>query len=115
MIHILDEIVLDAEQVSTVLQWLEQRYLPGLPQRKTLTLLNRWVSPPLVIDNKPVTLWLLWQVPDAYSYYGMRGTAGPEVAEFWHSVDQLCKQRRRHVMGDAGQPLPRPLENDHAA
>jgi hypothetical protein len=115
MIHILDEIVLQAQQVPTVLQWLEQRYLPGLPQRRTLTLLNRWVSPPVAVADTENTLWLLWLVPDAMSYYLMRGTAGPEVAAFWRDVDALCRQRRRHVLGDAQQPLPQPVEQNHAA
>jgi hypothetical protein len=119
-VHILDEIELTAAQIPTVLQWLEQRYLPGLPQRQALTLLNRWVSPPVDVPGHNNTLWLLWQVPDAMIYYLMRGTAGPEVAEFWHSVDAICKHRRRHILNDATQPLPQPLastrgEKNHAA
>jgi len=115
MIHILDEIVLDApEQAATVLRWLDERYLPGLPARRTLTLAQRWVSPPVAVPGTALTLWLLWQVPDAYGYYGMRGTAGPEVEAFWRDVDQLCASRRRHILGDAAQPLPQPLENADA-
>jgi hypothetical protein len=115
MIHILDEIVLDAAQVPVVLQWLDERYLPGLPARRTLSLCNRWVSPPVAVPDQPNTLWLLWQVADAAGYYGMRGTAGPEVAAFWQAVDKLCHQRRRHVLNDAGLPLPQPLEDSDAA
>lgn len=114
MIHILDEIVLDAGQVPVVLQWLEERYLPGLPARRTLSLLNRWVSPPVAVPDSPTTLWLLWQVTDAYGYYGMRGTAGPEVEAFWRAVDGICRDRRRHVLADAAQPLSQPLENADA-
>ncbi len=115
MIHILDEIVLDANQVPTVLEWLTQRYLPGVAARHTLTLLNRWVSPPVALTDAPNTLWLLWQVPDAASYYTMRGTAGPEVAQFWQAVDGLCQTRRRHILGEAASALPKPLEQPHAA
>jgi len=114
MIHILDEIVLDASQVPTVLQWLDERYLPGLPARRTLSLLQRWVSPPVAVPDAPITLWLLWQVTDTYGYYGMRGTAGPEVAAFWADVDALCQHRRRHVMADAASPLPQALEKADA-
>lgn len=110
MIHILDEIIIAPDDEHKILKLLDERYLPGLAARPALKLLNRWISPPVVIPGKPNTLWLLWQVSDAYGYYGMRGTAGAEVPEFWSAVDALCQHRRRHVMNDAGQLLPRPLE-----
>jgi hypothetical protein len=119
MIHILDEIELAAEQIPTVLEWLEQRYLPGLPARHTLSLSQRWVSPPVAIPGRPNTLWLLWQVTDELGYYTMRGTAGPEVEAFWRAVDSLCLRRRRHILGAAEQPLPQPeqpvAEQHHGA
>ena len=111
MIHILDEIELPPERIAAVLDMLEQRYLPGLPGRYTLTLSQRWVSPPVAVPGQPNTLWLLWQVTDELGYYTMRGTAGPEVEAFWRDVDQLCERRRRHVLADAAQPVPQPLSS----
>jgi hypothetical protein len=110
MIHILDEIVLAADDEHKVLALLESHYLPSLPARATLSLLNRWISPPVLIPGQPNTLWLLWQVESEMGYYAMRGTAGAEVAEFWARVDAICQSRRRHVLTDAGATLPRPLE-----
>lgn len=107
MIHILDEIILDPEHIPTVLAELERKYLPGVGPRG-LTLLQRWASPPVAVPGEINRLWLLWQVPDVWGYYGMRGSAGAEVIEFWSAVDALCQQRRRHVLGSAEQPLPRP-------
>lgn len=109
MIHILDEIELPAERIATVLELLEQRYLPSLPARHTLSLSQRWVSPPVAVPGRPNTLWLLWQVTDEFGYYTMRGTAGPEVAAFWQAVDALCERRQRHVLADAAHPVPQPL------
>ncbi len=109
-VHILDEIVLQPGDIAAVLQLLETQYLPGLPSRHTLALSRRWISPPVQLEEQPNTLWLLWEVTDVMGYYTMRGTAGPEVAAFWAAVDTLCLQRRRHVMADAGQALPKPLE-----
>lgn len=64
MIHLLDELTLDAGDLQQVLHLLDEELLPGraqpLPQ-----LLNRWVSPPVVVPGVPSTLWLLWQLPDA--------------------------------------------------
>lgn len=110
-VHILDEIVLDPDSIEKVLQLLEDEYLPGLTERRTLSLQQRWVSPPVQLDAKTNTLWLLWEVSDVYGYYTMRGTAGEGVLRFWNAVDDLCQHRRRHVMGDATQPLPKPLED----
>jgi hypothetical protein len=110
MIHILDEIVLAADDEHQVLALLESHYLPSLAARPTLSLLNRWMSPPVLVPGQPNTLWLLWQVESEMGYYAMRGTAGAEIAEFWARVDGICQSRRRHVMTAAGAPLPRPLE-----
>lgn len=107
MIHILDEIILPPEHIADVLTGLERGYLPKAAERG-LTLLQRWVSPPVSIPGESNRLWLLWQVPDVWGYYGMRSSAGPEVIEFWSTVDGLCQQRHRHVLGNAGQPLPGP-------
>lgn len=109
MIHVLDEIVVDAKHVPAVLALLQARYLHGSAARG-LTLLNRWVSPPVAIPDEPNTLWLLWQLPGVLAYYGMRAAAGPEVIEFWSAVDQLAHRRRRHVLTGADQPLPEPME-----
>lgn len=107
MIHILDEIILNPDHIPAVLAELEKSYMPGAAERG-LTLLQRWTSPPVVVPGEMNRLWLLWQVPDVWGYYGMRGSAGAEVVEFWSAVNTLCQQRHRHVLGSAEQPLPRP-------
>lgn len=107
MIQILDEILLDPEQIPALLALLDRRYLPQAASRG-LSLLQRWVSPPVAVPGEPNSLWLLWQVPDVWGYYAMRGGAGAEVPEFWAAVDALCQERRRHVLGNAEQPLPKP-------
>jgi hypothetical protein len=112
MIQILDEILLDAEHLPTVLTLLDQRYLPNASSRG-LTLLQRWVSPPVAVPGERNRLWLLWQVPDVWGYYGMRLGAGAEVPEFWATVDTLSEHRQRHVLGDAEQPLARPEGLQH--
>ncbi|MDH4608467.1 hypothetical protein [Pseudomonas sp. BN102] len=105
MIQILDEILLDPKQIPTVLALLDERYMPQTAARG-LTLLQRWVSPPVAIPGEHNRLWLLWQVPDVWGYYGMRISAGTEVLEFWGFVDKVCEHRARHVLGSADQPLP---------
>lgn len=109
MIHILDEIVLEPERIEQILNTLEQDYLVKA-QARGLKLLERWVSPPVQVLGVKNSLWLLWQVPDAWGYYGMRGQAGSEVPAFWAFVDDLCDSRRRHVLGQVQLPLVKPLE-----
>ncbi len=114
MIQILDEIFLDPEHIPALLALLDERYLPQAAPRG-LTLLQRWVSPPVAVPGQPNSLWLLWQVPDVWGYYGMRSAASAEVPAFWSAVDGLCRQRRWHVLGNADQPLPKPEEQENVA
>lgn len=114
MIQILDEILLDPRHIPSVLALLEERYMPQAAARG-LTLLQRWVSPPVAVPGERNRLWLLWQVPDVWGYYGMRLGAGAEVLEFWGFVDTLCEHRARHVMGCADQPLPSPEVQEDVA
>lgn len=107
MIQILDEILLAPEHVPTVLALLEEHYLPHTAARG-LTLQQRWVSPPVAVPGELNRLWLLWQVPDVWGYYGMRLGAGAEVVAFWSAVDELCQHRARHVLGAAEQALATP-------
>ncbi len=114
MIHILDEIVLAPRHLPTVLSLLESQYLPGSAARG-LALLQRWVSPPVALEDAPNTLWLLWQVADAPAYYAMRASIDAPVLAFWSTVDTLCEARRRHVMADATPALPQRKEHCDAA
>ncbi len=113
MIHVLDEIVLAPQHLPKVLGLLGDTYLPSSAARG-LTLQQRWVSPPVALDDAPNTLWLLWQVPDAPAYYAMRASIDASAFAFWAGVDALCETRRRHVMTDASQALPQ-KEHGHAA
>ncbi|MDH4554105.1 hypothetical protein E8F11_02770 [Pseudomonas sp. BN417] len=114
MIQILDEILLDPRHIPAVLALLEERYMPQAAARG-LTLLQRWASPPVAVPGERNRLWLLWQVPDVWGYYGMRLGAGAEVLEFWGFVDRLCEHRARHVLGCADQPLPSPEVQEDVA
>ncbi|WP_166360253.1 hypothetical protein [Pseudomonas akapageensis] len=114
MIQILDEILLAPEHIPAVLTLLDERYLPQAGARG-LTLQQRWVSPPVAVPGELNRLWLLWQVPDVWGYYGMRLGAGAEVHEFWAAVKELGQHIARHVLGDADQPQALPEATHHEA
>ncbi|WP_017329439.1 hypothetical protein [Burkholderia stagnalis] len=114
MIQILDEITLAPARIPDLLALLRERYLPTHAARG-LTLLGRWVSPPVAVPGQPNTLWLSWRVADAPAYYRMRAMTDADVVAFWAGVDALCDARRRHVMTDADAPLAFVPEAGHAA
>lgn len=109
VITILDEIQLPAGELSSTVQRLESHYLPAAEGRG-LKLIAKWVSPPVVLQDQPNTLWLQWQVADTMSYYGMRAGQTEDVAAFWAEVDAIADARRRHVMVSADTVLPDKLE-----
>ncbi len=110
VITILDEICVPAGELSSTLQYFESHYLPAAEGRG-LTLTAQWVSPPVVLQDQPNTLWLQWQVADPMSYYGMRAGQTEDVAAFWAKVDAIADVRRRHVMVPADTVLPNKLED----
>jgi len=113
MIYVLDEIVLDATHMPDILALLGRSYQPA-SEARGLTLLHRWTSPPVAIEDARNTLWLLWQVADTRAYYTMRASIDASALSFWSEVEALCETRRRHVMSDATVALPWPKEQKHA-
>jgi hypothetical protein len=111
MITILDEICLPAGELSSTIQLFESDYLPAAEERG-LTLVAKWVSPPVAMHDRPNTLWLQWQVPDPESYWAAaNGGQVEDVAAFWAKVGAIADTRRRHVMVPADTALPTRLEN----
>lgn len=112
MIHVLDEIVLAPERLQPVLNALEASGYRAATEQRGLTLLHRWVSPPVARPGEPNTLWLLWRVEgsdNAFAYYVARSQQGAEVGAFWNQVAELAQSRRRHVLADTEAGLPAPV------
>jgi hypothetical protein len=114
MIYVLDEIVLDPGHAPEVLALLQRSYRPN-SEARGMTLLHRWISPPVAIEGVSNTLRLLWQVADAPAYYAMRASIDASSMAVWPEVDALCETRHRHVMSDAAVALRWPKEREHEA
>ncbi|MEZ5569323.1 MAG: hypothetical protein R3E54_13435 [Halioglobus sp.] len=100
MISVQDRIVVDAGDLSRLRSLLCERYLSGAEARG-LALLSTEISPPVLTENAPVTLWLRWRVADVGSWWAMRAQSGtPEVAAFWAEVDGFCLERERCYLRD---------------
>ncbi len=91
MIHVLDEIVLDPRHAPDMLALLERSYLPT-SEARGLTLLHRWISPPVAIEDAPNTLRLLWQVRMRRPSCAMRASIDALAIAFW-SESMRCAKR----------------------
>jgi hypothetical protein len=110
MIQLLDEIVVEANSLSTLRALLHERYLPGALARN-MQLAGEWVSPPVTVAGEPHTLWLSWQLQDIGAWWAMRQQAiAPDVEELWKEVDAVCLRRARHVQIPAGDTPATMLE-----
>jgi hypothetical protein len=78
----------------------ESDYLPGA-RRRGLTLVDRWVSPPVELEQGGNELLVLWSLPDRDAFWKMRiaGGADPEVHAWWRRADALVVRRERQFLG----------------
>ena len=75
----------------------------GLPsaQRRGLTLVGRWISPPVELEQGGNELIALWSLPDREAFWKMRSGSGtdPEVQAWWREADALVLRRERQFLG----------------
>lgn len=95
MITVQDRIVVAPGDLARLESLFESQYLAAAEARG-LQLRCRQVSPPVVTDGDPLTLWIRWEVADPQAWWAMRARAGcPEVHDFWRAVDAFCLSRER--------------------
>jgi hypothetical protein len=77
----------------------ESRYLPGA-RRRGLTLVGRWVTPPIELEQGGNELLVLWSLPDREAFWKMRIGSGsdPEVRAWWEAADALVVRRERQFL-----------------
>ena len=106
MIIVQDRIVASADQIQAIERLFRERYHSAAGERG-LQWLSSDVSPPVSIEEAPLTLWIRWRLADAGAFWAMRARSGtPEVAAFWREVDQLCEDRERCYLQGATTNLP---------
>ncbi|MBN7797660.1 Dabb family protein [Parahaliea mediterranea] len=108
MIIVQDRIVATAARLPAIDRLFRERYR-GAAGERGLQWLSSEVSPPVNIDEAPLTLWVRWRLADAGAFWAMRAQSGtPEIAAFWAEVDQYCQSRERTYLQDAASDLPAP-------
>ncbi|MFF2505466.1 Dabb family protein [Streptomyces sp. NPDC058067] len=95
-VHILDRLVLPADEAEPWLGRWRADYLPAARGR----------------DMSPARVWhghtgpdtvevrVLWTMPGVMAFFGMRSVAGadPRIAEFWERTDAVAVERDRRVL-----------------
>jgi hypothetical protein len=106
VIWLLDRYQVKPGRLGELQSGFESRYLPGA-RRRGLTLVGRWLTPPLELAEQGNELLVLWSLPDLAAFWKMRAESGrdPEVATWWREADTLVVSRERRFL-DAAEARP---------
>ena len=100
-IYILDQITPKPGRARDVLDLYMEKYAPKARERG-MTLLHRWVAPPMWLDEQSNTLFIVWTVQGAKAWWQMSflGRRDPTVAGFWDEIEPLIEKRHRSFSSD---------------
>ena len=101
-IYILDQVTAKPGQAQAFLAAYMERYAPAASAERGMTLVHRWISPPMWLEEESNTLFITWSVQGAKAWWGMsfHSRRNPAVAEFWASVEPLVEKRHRSFLSD---------------
>jgi hypothetical protein len=101
-IYILDEMTAKPGQAEALLAAYMADYVPAARERG-MTLIHRWVTPPLWLKAQSNTLHVIWTVQGAKSWWRMSfiGRRDPAVAGWWENAAPMIESRRRCFLADA--------------
>jgi hypothetical protein len=101
-VRLVDEITVKPGQGAAFLRAYMERYAPGARARG-LELEQRWMTPPLWLDEQCNTLVFVWLLRGAAGFWAMSlaGRQDPAVRDWWWSEAQpMIESRRRFIAGD---------------
>ena len=89
-IYILDQVTVKPGRAQDFLADYMERYAPAARARG-MTLVHRWVTPPMWLREQSNTLHIIWTVQGAPAWWSMshQGRRNPAVRGFWESVEPL--------------------------
>lgn len=95
-IYILDQVTTKPGKAQAFLDLYMEKYAPAARERG-MTLVHRWVAPPMWLKEQPNTLYLIWTVQGAGAWWQMSflGRRDPSVTAFWAEADSLIVSRHR--------------------
>ena len=100
-IYILDQVTPKPGQAEAFLKTYMEKYAPAA-QARGMTLVHRWVAPPMWLKEQSNTFHIVWSVQGAPAWWSMshQGRRNPAVREFWESVKPLVEKRHRSFLSD---------------
>jgi hypothetical protein len=114
-IYVCDEIVVGQGEIVRLRAAYFERYAPSARARG-MTLEGAWVSPPVELPGRAMTLHFLWSVPNVGAWWAMRlgsARAGSDLdvpidgdAEkqcWWQFVDTIAHSRKRTFMREIAE------------
>ena len=101
-ILVVDEITVKPGGGEAFLAAYLREYAP-LAEANGLTLLHRWVDPPVWLDHRPNRLLLVWRAEGPRGLWAAKRAAreDPRIAAWWARADDLVEHRRRSVVAEA--------------
>jgi hypothetical protein len=102
-IRLVDQITVKPGQGAAFLRAYMERYVPGA-QARGLVLEQRWVTPPLWLEEQCNTLVFVWRLRGAQGFWTMslQGRQDPAVLDWWWGEAQaMVESRQRYIAGDA--------------
>jgi hypothetical protein len=111
-IYILDELVVRQADRAGISAAYSKEYIPSA-QLRGMTLEGSWLTPPIELPGREMTLFYLWSVAGPGEWWGMRlgqARANPDLdvqiegdeekTRWWRWVDDRVISRKRRFMVD---------------
>jgi hypothetical protein len=100
-IYVLDRITPKPGRGAEFLEFYLERYAPNARERG-MTLVHRWVAPPMWLTDASNTLYLIWSVAGAPTWWRTvsAGKRDPGVEAFWREAGSMIESRHRSMLAD---------------
>ncbi len=100
-IYYLDHLVAQPGRAEDLLRFYMSDYAPRARERG-LTLVHRWVTPPLWLREQSNELFVAWSVQGAQAWWDVtrQRRADPSFLAFWEKAEPMIVSRRRLFLSD---------------
>ncbi len=100
-IYFLDQVKPKPGLAQAFLDLYMEKYAPAARDRG-MTLVHRWVAPPMWLKEQSNTLYIIWTVQGARAWWqaSFLGRRNPQVSGFWEEVAPMIESRHRSFLSD---------------
>lgn len=96
-VRLIDEFEVKPGQGQAFVEAYLRHYAPGA-QARGLVLEQRWVAPPVWLDEQSNTLFFIWSLRGAEGFWnmGIQARLDPAIGAWWREAERMIVSRRRH-------------------